>query len=49
MSNNDKWFFGFVTLWIVLTAGTPDVIDGLIVRLMGSQYTYDAYKGVKHE
>lgn len=48
MSNSDKWFFGFITPpRIVLTAVTPDVIDAVIVRLMGSQCTYDAYKGVK--
>lgn len=47
MSNADKWLFGFITLWIVLTAGTPDIIDAVTVRLMGSQCTYDAYKGVK--
>jgi hypothetical protein len=36
MSNNDKWFFGFITLWIVLCAGTPDILDGVTARLMGS-------------
>lgn len=47
MSNSGKWFFGFIPLWIILTAGTPDVIDAVTVRLMGSQCTYDTYKGVK--
>lgn len=47
MSSSDKWFFGFITLRIVLTAGKPDLIDALTVRVMGSQCTYDVYKGVK--
>lgn len=29
----DKWFFGFITLWIVLTAGTPDLLDAVIKRV----------------
>jgi len=34
MNKNDLMFFGFVTLWIILTAGTPDVIDGIVHILM---------------
>lgn len=34
MSSSDKWFFGFITLWIVLCAGNPDVLDGLIHMMM---------------
>lgn len=49
MSSADKWLFGFITLWIVLTAGKPDLIDALTVRVMGSLCTYDAYKGVKND
>lgn len=45
MSNADKWFFGFITLWIVLCAGKPDILDGITVRVMGSQCTYDVYQG----
>lgn len=47
MSNNDKWFLGFVTAWVILTAGTPDLLDALTIRVMGSQCTYELYKGVK--
>lgn len=28
MSSSDKWFFGFITLWIILCAGQPDILDG---------------------
>jgi len=45
MSNADKWFFGFITLWIVLCAGKPDLIDALIVRVMDNQQVYEKMKG----
>lgn len=35
MSDADKWLFGFITLWIVLTAGTPDLLDAMINRVGG--------------
>lgn len=44
MSNSDKWVFGFITLWIVLTAGKPDLLDAITVRVMGSQCSYDSYQ-----
>lgn len=28
MNEADKYLYIFVTLWIVLTAGTPDLLDG---------------------
>jgi hypothetical protein len=31
---NDKWLFGFITLWVVLCSGNPDVLDGIIHALM---------------
>ena len=34
MNKNDLMFFGFVTLWIILTAGKPDVLDGITSLLM---------------
>jgi hypothetical protein len=34
MSNSDKWWMGFFTLWIVLCAGDPDVLDGLVHLMM---------------
>ena len=43
MSKSDAWFFGFVTLWIVLCAGKPDLLDALTVRTMGSLCSYDSY------
>lgn len=45
MSNADKWLFGFITMWILLCAGKPDIIDAITVRVMGSQCTYDSYAG----
>lgn len=47
MSKSDAWFFGFITLWIVLTAGTPDLIDALTVRVMDNQQAYEQLKGEK--
>lgn len=35
MSNQDKWFFGFITLWVVLCAGDPDLIDAINDRVSG--------------
>lgn len=35
MSSNDKWWLGFITLWIVLCAGKPDILDGITTRLIG--------------
>ena len=34
VNKNDLMFFGFVTLWIILTAGKPDVLDGITSLLM---------------
>ena len=34
MDKNDLMFFGFVTLWVILTAGKPDVLDGITSLLM---------------
>lgn len=34
MSKNDLMVFGFVTSWIILTAGKPDVLDGITSLLM---------------
>lgn len=45
MSKGDIWFFGFITLWIILCAGKPDLLGALTARVLGSQCTYDLYKG----
>lgn len=45
MNKNDLCWLGFITLWIVLCAGKPDLLDALTFKVMGSQCTYDAYKG----
>jgi hypothetical protein len=34
MSKNDIWLFGFITIWIILTAGTPDILDGITQQLI---------------
>lgn len=44
MSNSDKWFFGFITLWIILTAGTPDILDGVTNMLMDSSCSEEVSK-----
>ena len=36
---SDKWLFGFITLWIVLTAGKPDLLDAITDRVSG-KYEY---------
>ena len=46
MNNADKWFFGFITLWVVLCAGDPDILDGITVKLMGSPEAYEQFKKV---
>lgn len=33
---SDKWLFGFITLWIVLTAGKPDLLDTISKRVSGT-------------
>jgi len=35
MSSQDKWFFGFITLWVVLGAGWRDLIDAVNDRVSG--------------
>ena len=35
MSSSDKWFFGFITLWVVLCAGKPDLLDAIAERVSG--------------
>lgn len=36
MNKDDLMVYVFITLWIVLTAGTPDVLDGITHRLMNT-------------
>lgn len=43
----DLIIFTFVTLWIILCSGKPDLIDALIVRTMGNQQMYEQLKGEK--
>lgn len=31
---SDFAFFGFITLWVILFAGTPDIVDGITHFLM---------------
>lgn len=38
MSDADKWFFGFITLWVILCAGEPDLLDAVTDRVSG-KYT----------
>ena len=47
VSKSDCWLFGFITLWVVLCAGKPDLIDALTVRVMGDQAVYEKMKGEK--
>ena len=35
MSDADKWFFGFITLWVILFAGEPDLLDAVTDRVSG--------------
>lgn len=35
MNNNDRWFFGFITLWVILCAGEPDLLDAITDRVSG--------------
>jgi hypothetical protein len=35
VSSGDKWFFGFITLWIILCAGEPDLLDAISKRIAG--------------
>jgi hypothetical protein len=44
MSDSDKWFFGFITLWIVLCSGTPDLLDGITSSLMKDSCYVEAKK-----
>lgn len=34
MNKNDMMFFSFVTVWVILCAGEPDVLDGVTKYLM---------------
>lgn len=46
MAGEDKaqlCVLGFITLWIILTAGTPDLIDALVKRV--GQYDYSQESG----
>lgn len=47
VSESDAWFFGFITLWIILCSGKPDLIDALNVRVVGNQQAYEQLKGEK--
>jgi len=35
VSKGETWFFGFITIWIVLAAGEPDLLDAVIKRVGG--------------
>lgn len=37
---SDKWLFGFIiTLWVILCAGNPDLLDAIADRVSG-KYEY---------
>ena len=36
---SDKWLFGFITLWVILCAGEPDLLDAIVDRVSG-KYEY---------
>lgn len=33
MSSSDNWFFGFITIWVILCAGQPDLLDAISKRV----------------
>ncbi len=33
---SDKWLFGFITVWIILCAGSPDILDGVTNLMIDS-------------
>ena len=37
MSSADKWLFGFITIWIILCAGQPNVLDGITSLLIDNK------------
>ena len=37
MSSADKWFFGFITIWIILGAGGTDILDGITSLLIDNK------------
>lgn len=50
MTSNDKWTFGFITLWVVLCSGDPDLLDAVGKRIYSHTDSYEArYKEIlKH-
>ena len=37
MSKNDLMLFTFVTIWIILCAGKPDILDGITSMMIDSK------------
>lgn len=46
MSDADKWFFGFITLWVILCAGEPDLLDAVTDRVSGKYACAEERKNV---
>ncbi len=36
---SDQWLLGFITLWVILCAGEPDLLDAIVDRVSG-KYEY---------
>lgn len=42
--SNDFWVGLFITIWVVLWDDNPDLLDAIIVRVIGGQAQYELYK-----
>ena len=42
--SNDFWVGLFITIWIILCAGKPDLLDAITVKVIGGQAQYELYK-----
>lgn len=47
MNSNDKWLLGFITLWIILCAGDPDLLDAIGKSIYSHTDSYESrYKEI---
>lgn len=37
---DDRWLFGFITLWVILCVGEPDLLDAITDRVSG-KYSHE--------
>lgn len=44
MAESDKWWLVVITIWVILCAGKPDMLDAVNDRISGRHYACEVGK-----